>query len=96
MNISFKSNWKFIIPFILIIVVYGKDQIYFINGKGGKDWKIGSAKVNVFNSFQYRSEKELREFALELVNRDRKLNGLKELKESELSFSRIRTKNANV
>lgn len=83
MNAFLKSNWKYLIPFIVIIIVYGKDQVYFINGRGGKDWKIGSAKVNVFNSFQYRSEKELREFALKLVNRDRKLNDLETLKESE-------------
>jgi uncharacterized protein YkwD len=48
----------------------------FYNGSGGSDWKIGQAQVNIWNAEQLRTVTELRNFALNLVNRDRKLNNL--------------------
>ncbi|MBD2133283.1 CAP domain-containing protein [Sphaerospermopsis sp. FACHB-1094] len=48
----------------------------FYNGSGGSDGKIGQAQVNIWNAEQLRTVTELRNFALNLVNRDRKLNNL--------------------
>lgn len=48
----------------------------FYNGTGGNDWKIGQAEVNIWNANQLQSVPELRNFALKLVNRDRKINNL--------------------
>jgi uncharacterized protein YkwD len=44
------------------------------NGNGGKDWKIGQSKLNLFTANEAQSRDQLRAFALELVNRDRVLN----------------------
>lgn len=54
------------------------------NGNGGADWKIGECKVTVFNAEELRSLKQLRNFSLELVNRDRTLNNLSALQEDKL------------
>lgn len=51
------------------------------NGNGGADWKIGQPKATAWNAEQLRSMPELRNFALDLVNRDRKLNNLNPLVE---------------
>jgi uncharacterized protein YkwD len=51
----------------------------FYNGNGGKDWKIGEPKATIWNAEDLRSVPELRSFALELVNRDRKINNLSPL-----------------
>jgi uncharacterized protein YkwD len=40
------------------------------NGNGGKDWKIGQSKLNLFTANETQSRDQLRAFALELVNRD--------------------------
>jgi uncharacterized protein YkwD len=54
------------------------------NGDGGTDWKIGKPKATIWNSQQLRSLPEMRNFALELVNRDRNLNNLNTLQEDPL------------
>ncbi|MBD2497762.1 CAP domain-containing protein [Nostoc sp. FACHB-280] len=64
--------WTELSPFGLL-----KQGLY--NGNGGADWQIGRPKVTIWNAEQLRSEPELRQFALELVNRDRTLNNLKPL-----------------
>jgi uncharacterized protein YkwD len=46
------------------------------NGNGGKDWKIGQSKLNLFTANAACSREQLRAFALELVNRDRAINQL--------------------
>jgi uncharacterized protein YkwD len=77
-------NWKYLILIIIIFVVCGKDIIYYFNGFGGDDWKIGRAKVNITNFIQQRSQEKLQNFALDLVNRDRQINNLPILMESKL------------
>jgi uncharacterized protein YkwD len=54
------------------------------NGPGGSDWKIGKPLATPWNATSVRSLPELREFALQLVNRDRILNGLQPLVEDPL------------
>jgi hypothetical protein len=54
------------------------------NGEGGADWKIGQPKATIWNAGQLRSLPEMRNFALELVNRDRQLNNVKPLQEDTL------------
>ncbi|OUL29137.1 hypothetical protein BV372_23780 [Nostoc sp. T09] len=54
------------------------------NGDGGADWKIGKPKATIWNAEQLRSLPDIRNFALELVNRDRELNNLKPLQEDSL------------
>ncbi|BAY13409.1 CAP domain-containing protein [Calothrix sp. NIES-2098] len=54
------------------------------NGDGGADWKIGKPKATIWNAQQLRSLPELRNFALELVNRDRNLNNLSALRADPL------------
>lgn len=54
------------------------------NGKGGADWKIGKPLASIWNSSTLRSLPEARKFALELVNRDRAINGLLPLTEDPL------------
>ncbi len=49
------------------------------NGSGGKDWKIGEPLANGSNGLQRRTLSEERAFALQLVNRDRALNGRRPL-----------------
>jgi uncharacterized protein YkwD len=49
------------------------------NGKGGDDWTIGQPLTTVRRAGIERSIPELRAFALELVNRDRTLNGVSPL-----------------
>jgi uncharacterized protein YkwD len=44
------------------------------NGFGGSDWQIGRSSLTPLKASQPASVEELREFALQLVNRDRKLN----------------------
>lgn len=55
---------------------FGHDSLYFHNGFGGEQWKIGAAQVNALNAHQARSPQQLHAKALALVNRDRKANGL--------------------
>ena len=54
------------------------------NGPGGSDWKIGSPLVHFWDSSNSRSLSEVRAFALQLINRDRTLNGLGALVEDPL------------
>ncbi len=51
------------------------------SGTGGQEWKIGPPVATLNNSYQRRSLLELRRFALQLVNRDRTVNGLAPLVE---------------
>jgi uncharacterized protein YkwD len=54
------------------------------NGPGGTDWKIGKRLTNPWSATSSRSLPEVREFALQLVNRDRTLNNLSPLVEDPL------------
>lgn len=54
------------------------------NGDGGADWKIGKPKATIWNAGQSRSLPDMRNFALELVNRDRTINNLPPLREDTL------------
>ncbi|HEY9668625.1 MAG TPA: CAP domain-containing protein, partial [Coleofasciculaceae cyanobacterium] len=54
------------------------------NGPGGADWKIGKALATSWNASNFRSLPESREFALQLVNRDRTINKLSPLVEDPL------------
>ena len=54
------------------------------NGSGGSDWKIGPPLVHFWDSYNTRSLSEVRAFALQLINRDRTLNGLGTLVEDPL------------
>ncbi|BAZ01137.1 hypothetical protein NIES37_51360 [Tolypothrix tenuis PCC 7101] len=54
------------------------------NGDGGADWNIGKPKATIWNAEQLRSLPEIREFALELVNRDRSLNYLPNLRQDTI------------
>lgn len=70
---------------LLICLAYPyKDAFYFNNGSGGVDWRIGSPRVNFWNANNVQSLSQLRVFALELINRDRQLNGLPPLVEDLL------------
>lgn len=51
----------------------------FYNGPGGKDWKIGTPLANASNAYRVYSLPEMQFFALQLVNRDRALNGQRAL-----------------
>lgn len=57
-------------------VYFGRDALYFPNGSGGDQWKIGRAEVHLFNAHGRRSAEEVSAKALDLLNRDRALNGL--------------------
>jgi uncharacterized protein YkwD len=59
-----------------MVIFQGRDQLYFTNGNGGNDWKIGQPQANLINAHQARSLPELQSQALTLVNRDRQLNNL--------------------
>jgi Cysteine-rich secretory protein family len=52
-----------------------QNLVGFYNGPGGKDWKIGSPLANTGNAYGLHSLPEMQSFALQLVNRDRILNG---------------------
>jgi uncharacterized protein YkwD len=54
------------------------------NGSGGADWKIGQPLATAWNAHHLRSLSEARTFALQLVNRDRRVNGLPALVEDPL------------
>ncbi len=54
------------------------------NGTGGADWKIGECKITPFNAEELRTLPQVRKFALELVNRDRKINKLSSLEKDSL------------
>ena len=67
-----------------MVLYSSKDHLYFHNGSGGASWKIGTPKVDLANAHISRSLPEIRAFALELVNRDRRINGLPPLTENSL------------
>ncbi|HEY9909376.1 MAG TPA: CAP domain-containing protein [Thermosynechococcaceae cyanobacterium] len=78
---------RVVLPLLLIVAmgfVYAKDNLYFDNGAGGADWRIGKPKVTWLSAHRQPSLTEARQFALALVNRDRQLNGLKPLVEDPL------------
>jgi uncharacterized protein YkwD len=54
------------------------------NGPGGNHWKIGLPIATLWTAATPRSLPELRTFALEVLNRDRQLNGLSALVEDPL------------
>ncbi|NJR70998.1 MAG: CAP domain-containing protein [Synechococcales cyanobacterium CRU_2_2] len=58
---------------------FGHDSLYFHNGFGGEQWKMGAAQVNALDAHQARSPQQLHAKALALVNRDREANGLPSL-----------------
>jgi uncharacterized protein YkwD len=59
-----------------MVIFQGRDHLYFDNGNGGDNWKIGSPQARIFNAHQTRSLADLQVQALTLVNRDRQLNNL--------------------
>lgn len=61
-----------------------RDFFYFDNGTGGKDWRIGTPQISLLTAHQTRSLADSRTLALQLVNRDRQLNGLAPLVEDPL------------
>lgn len=83
-----KSTFRqYIVPSLAIVGIllyYSQDYWYFNNGSGGTSWQIGTPIVNVTNAYSSRSLPEIRALALELVNRDRLLNGLTPLVEDPL------------
>ncbi|MCU0552131.1 MAG: CAP domain-containing protein, partial [Leptolyngbya sp. Prado105] len=61
-----------------------QDGFHLDNGSGGADWRIGKPQTTIWNASSPRQLPELRAFALELVNRDRQINGLPPLVEDPL------------
>lgn len=82
------ANWfhtLLVVAIFLLTAVYNaKDSLFFNNGTGGANWKIGEPHVTLWTAQGKRSLPELSTFALELVNRDRQLNGLPPLVEDPL------------
>ncbi|MCT7986751.1 CAP domain-containing protein, partial [Laspinema sp. A4] len=62
--------------FVSIFLVQVKDFVYLDNGPGGYDWKIGKSQLSPFDAYQSRTLMQSRDLALQLVNRDRQVNGL--------------------
>ena len=82
-----KFNWRHFcsIALICILALLSSDNfLYFNNGKGGSDWKIGSSTIGITAAHQPRPLVDNRELALDLVNRDRHINGLSSLVEDPL------------
>lgn len=83
-----RAGWLKYLPvggLLLLVLAYSyKDAFYFDNGSGGADWQIGNPEVTVWTANNPRSLPELQAFALELINRDRQLNGLAPLVEDPL------------
>ena len=78
---------KYIVPSLVIgltLLAYSKDAWYFDNGQGGIDWQIGKPLVNAVTANTSVSLPKIRQQALELVNRDRQMNGLPPLVEDPL------------
>jgi uncharacterized protein YkwD len=61
-----------------------KDGFHLDNGSGGENWKIGKPKATIWNASPPRKLPELKAFALQLINRDRQINGLPPLVEDPL------------
>lgn len=70
--------------FLLAALVDSRKLFYFSNGDGASDWQIGEPQITVLTAHQPRSQTEFKQFALELANRDRTLNGLSTLVEDPL------------
>lgn len=83
-----KSNPKSYLGYVLLILIpffyYGKDSLYFNNGAGGSNWKIGQPMVNFMSAIGSHSLSEFQQRALLLVNRERQINGLPPLVEDPL------------
>ncbi|MCT7957323.1 CAP domain-containing protein [Laspinema palackyanum] len=62
--------------FASIFLVQVKDFVFLDNGPGGYDWKIGKSQLSPFDAYQSRTLMQTRDLALQLVNRDRQVNGL--------------------
>lgn len=75
------GHWLAIVMIIGILIGQSRDFFLFDNGAGGPDWQIGQPKITLWTAHQGRSLAESRALALQLVNRDRRLNGLKALAE---------------
>ena len=82
------SPWRRYCPgyalLLLCFVLPYSGAFYFDNGAGGTDWTIGEPEVNFWTANNARSFPQLRAFALQLINRDRQLNGLSPLVEDPL------------
>jgi len=69
---------KLILPLVLVLVptlYFTKELSSLSNGMGGENWRIGAPLVTLSNGYQRRSLPQLQAFALQLVNRDRAVNG---------------------
>lgn len=69
---------KFILPLVLVLVptlYFTKELTSLSNGMGGENWRIGAPLTTLANGYQQRSLPQLQTFALQLVNRDRAVNG---------------------
>lgn len=69
---------KFILPLVLVLVptlYFTKELTSLSNGIGGEDWRIGAPLTTLSNGYQQRLLPQLQAFALQLVNRDRAVNG---------------------
>ncbi|BAC08963.1 CAP domain-containing protein [Thermosynechococcus vestitus] len=85
-----RLNQKRLQVFLYITLTLGialaaaKEYFHLSNGQGGQDWQIGAPQVDVMTAQWQRSLGEVRAFALQLVNRDRQLNGLPPLVADEV------------
>lgn len=62
---------------LVLLAVYSyPNLISFDNGSGGADWKIGKPELTFWSSNYPRSLPQLQARAVQLINRDRQLNGL--------------------
>ena len=75
------GQWLAIVMIVGIVLGQSRDFFRFDNGAGGPDWKVGQPLITLGTAHQGRSLAESRALALQLVNRDRRLNGLKPLVE---------------
>lgn len=75
------GQWLLIAILVDILLIQSRDFFLFDNGVGGPDWKVGQPLITLGTVYQGRSLAESRALALPLVNRDRRLNGLKPLVE---------------
>ena len=75
------GQWVAIAIIVGIVLIQSRSFFIFDNGVGGSDWTIGKPLITLGTAHQERSLSESRALALQLVNRDRRLNGLKPLTE---------------
>lgn len=78
------GQWVAIVMIVGIVLGQSRNFFLFDNGAGGPDWKMGQPQITLWTAHQGRSLVESRALALQLVNRDRRLNGLKPLVEDPI------------